>query len=145
MEVMTSSRPNGEGPASSIPSAPDPADPLLVLEHIANLIEIALGAARKELEAVGSLLSLKKHSESIEKCAHFAGDSPVAIYAQKDRREDLTNGHDGSPRKPLEFAVFKHILIQSYRSTTHLYPLVRILLLPKYSRFDCLPETTRSA
>lgn len=93
MEVLSPAAPNGNGPSS----APEPADPLAVLEHIANLIETALGAARKELEAVGSLLSKTKHAESLEKCAQFAADSHVAIYAQKDRRDELVNGHDDSP------------------------------------------------
>ena len=93
MEVLPPAAPNGDGHLS----APESADPLAVLEHIANLIETALGAARKELEAVGSLLSKNKHVESLEKCAQFAADTHVAIYAQKDRRDDLVYGHDDSP------------------------------------------------
>lgn len=95
MDVLSSTAPNGD----SMQSIPDPADPLIVLEHIANLIETALGAARKELEAVGSLLSNIKHAESLEKCAQFAADSHLAIYAQKARRDELANGHDDSPSK----------------------------------------------
>ena len=85
---------NGNGPSS----IPEPADPPAVLEHIATLIESALGAARRELEAVDSLLSKSRHAETLEKCAHFASDTHVAIYAQKERRDELVNGHDDSPR-----------------------------------------------
>ncbi len=95
MEVLSSAVPNGNGPVSM----QQPADPLAVLEHIANLVEVALGAARRELEAVGSLLSKSKHAESLDKCAQFAADSHVAIYAQKERLDELVNGHDDTPSK----------------------------------------------
>lgn len=95
MEVVSSAVPNGNGPVSM----PEPADPLAVLEHIVNLIETSLGAARRELEAIGSLLSKSKHAESLEKCAQFAVDSHVAIYAQKDRLDEMVNGHDDTPSK----------------------------------------------
>ena len=93
MDVLTPSVPNGNGATLSI----EPADPLAILEHIVTLIESALGSARKELEAVGSLLSENKHAETLEKVSHFAADSQVAIYAQKDRREEMLNGHDDTP------------------------------------------------
>ena len=95
MEVLSPAVPNGNGPVST----PEPADPLAVLEHIVNLIETSLGAARRELESIGSLLSKSKHAESLEKCAQFAADSHVAIYAQKDRLDELVNGHDDTPSK----------------------------------------------
>ena len=56
MEVIHDSRPAVNGTSNGV-HATDTADPLLVLEHIARLIETNLGAARRELEAVGSLLS----------------------------------------------------------------------------------------
>ncbi|ETN45168.1 uncharacterized protein HMPREF1541_10045 [Cyphellophora europaea CBS 101466] len=94
MEVLSPSAPNGNGVTPTIEAA----DPIAVLEHIANLIETALGAARKELEAVGSLLSDSKRAEALEKVSQFAADSQVALYAQKDRRDEMVNGHDESPR-----------------------------------------------
>ena len=67
----------------------------MVLEHIANLIQSTLGAARKELEAVGSLLSKSKHEETLSQCARFASESQVALYAQKDVVEETElNGHN---------------------------------------------------
>ncbi|KIX04416.1 uncharacterized protein Z518_05284 [Rhinocladiella mackenziei CBS 650.93] len=93
MDVMSPSAPNGA------PSPPllEPVDPLLVLEHIANLIETTLGAARRELEAVGSLLSKANRAESLDKCARFAAEPQITLYAQKDIREELVNGHDDTP------------------------------------------------
>ena len=93
MEVLSPAAPNG----APTPAVQDPVDPLLVLEHIASLIETTLGAARRELEAVGSLLSKTNHAESLNKCARFAVDPQVTLYAQKDVREELVNGHDDTP------------------------------------------------
>lgn len=93
MEILSPSVPNGTGPPPNL----EPPDPVAVLEHIANLIETALGAARKELEAVGSLLSETKRAETLEKVTHFSADTQVALYAQKERRDDLLNGHDDTP------------------------------------------------
>lgn len=93
MEILSPSMPNGD----AAPTLPEPADPLVVLDHIAGLIETMLGAARKELEAVGSLLSESKRAESLNTCARFATEHQVALYAQKDLRQELVNGHDDSP------------------------------------------------
>jgi dynein heavy chain 1, cytosolic len=96
MEVLSPSTPNGV--AASLP--PSTADPILVLEHIAALIQTTLGAARRELEAVGSLLSKAKHPETLNRCARFASESQVALYAQKDQIEEgITNGHHDSSGK----------------------------------------------
>ncbi|KIW34320.1 uncharacterized protein PV07_01105 [Cladophialophora immunda] len=95
MDVLSTSTPNGDpGPTTVL----EPVDPLEVLEHIANLIETTLGAARRELEAVGSLLSKASRPESINKCARFAVDTQITLYAQKDVREELVNGHDDTPK-----------------------------------------------
>src|SRR6201999_2916750 len=54
-------------------------------------------SARRELEAVGSLLSKASYAESLNKCSRFAVDPQVTLYAQKDVREELVNGHDDTP------------------------------------------------
>lgn len=106
MEILSPSTPNG-GAASHPPFS---ADPILVLEHIAALIQTTLGAARRELEAVGSLLSKAKHSETLSRCARFASESQLALYAQKDQvGEAITNGHNGSSG---------NFLVQNRRCTT---------------------------
>jgi dynein heavy chain 1, cytosolic len=68
-------------------------DPSLVVEHLASVLEITLGASRKELENVGSLLSKSKYSETVQRCTRFATESQVALYIQKDIATD--NGLDG--------------------------------------------------
>src|SRR5271154_4475560 len=106
MEVLSPSTPNGL--AASPNSAT--ADPLDVLEHIASLIQATLGAARRELEAVGSLLSKAKHSDAVNRCARFASENQVALYAQKDYIDDKqTNGHDEDSRRPSFHVVFPKI------------------------------------
>ena len=93
MEVLSPSTPNG----LAAPNSPSTADPFLVLEHIAALIQTTLGAARRELEAVGSLLSKAKHSDTLNRCARFASETQVALYAQKDHIEEaITNGDKDS-------------------------------------------------
>jgi dynein heavy chain 1, cytosolic len=84
MEVLSTIPPNG------LP-APDPSpstDPQIVLEHLSEVLQITLGAARRELEAVGSLLSEAKEVDSRHRCARFASESQVALYAQKDIVEE---------------------------------------------------------
>ncbi|KAL2416799.1 Dynein heavy chain, cytoplasmic [Exophiala dermatitidis] len=94
MDVLSPNAPNG----AHSPATLEPVDPLHVLEHIASLIETTLGAARRELEAVGSLLSKASHADSLSKCAQFAEDPQATLYAQKDVREELVNGHEDTEK-----------------------------------------------
>lgn len=95
MDVLSPNIPNG---GDSNPVLTEPVDPLLILQHIASLVETALGAAKRELEAVGSLLSKASHDESLDKCARFALDPQAStLYARKDVREELVNGHNDTP------------------------------------------------
>ena len=96
MEVLSPGGvPNG-APAVPLTETPDPS---VVLEHLAEVIQITLGALRKELEAVGSLLSKSKYSESLQRCARFSSESQVALYAQKDIAEHQTNGTSNDERE----------------------------------------------
>lgn len=97
MEVISPSTPNGVAPYAAV----DNVDPLPVLEHIANLIQTTLGAARRELESVGSLLSKSKYADSLGRCARFAAEPHAALYAQQDvLDDDMVNGHgDGESRE----------------------------------------------
>src|SRR5271154_6862286 len=127
MEVLSPSTPNGL--AASPNSAT--ADPLDVLEHIASLIQATLGAARRELEAVGSLLSKAKHTDTVNRCARFASENQVALYAQKDYIDDKqTNGHDEDFRKPSSHAVFQK-LTRYCRTRIFLYLVVHNLVFPR--------------
>ena len=90
MEVRSPGTPNGVSPNSAVSAV----DPLDVLEHIASLIQSMLGAARRDLEEVGCLLSKAKHAESLNKCARFANEPQVSLFAQKDPlNESFANGH----------------------------------------------------
>lgn len=59
-------------------------DPARVVEHLAQLLEAALGATREELEAPGSLLSTARYSDTLQRCTRFANDALVSMYIQKD-------------------------------------------------------------
>jgi len=132
MEVLTPSTPNG----ASTPIEPHSTDPLDVLEHIASLIQTALGAARRELECVGSLLSKAKHSETLERCARFASETEVALYAQKDvvRDAELTNGYgDGdsmfNPSCP-HYLIGADMISKNLYMSTRCLPIFRALQRP---------------
>ena len=93
MDVLSPNHSSVDAATTSL----EPVDPLEVLQHIASLIETTLGAARRELEAVGSLLSKANHAESLNRCIRFAEDPKITLYAQKDVREELVNGHHDTP------------------------------------------------
>lgn len=69
-------------------------DPKVIVEHLASVVSIALGATRAELERPGSLLSSASYSDTVNRCGRFATDSQVALYIQKDA-EALDNISDG--------------------------------------------------
>lgn len=68
-------------------------DPTLIVEHLVAVLEIALGATRRELENVGSLLSKARYSDTVLRCTRFATESQLALYVQKDVA--LVDGLDG--------------------------------------------------
>lgn len=74
-------------------------DPVLVLEHLASVIQITLGAVRKDLESVGSLLSKSRYSESLSRCSRFTSEPHVALYAQKDVLETTQVNGDAHPSR----------------------------------------------
>lgn len=69
-------------------------DPLLIVEHLANVIEITLGATRKDLENANSLLSKSRYQDTISRCSRFASENQVALYVTKDIA--LASGQNGS-------------------------------------------------
>lgn len=93
METLASSpgaSPSANGVAASHFATVDPA---LVVEHLAKLIEANLGATRRELEDVGSLLSKAKYHETLQRCSRFASESQVALYVQKELVETADEGN----------------------------------------------------
>ena len=82
MEVTTpgAARPSGTNGLATYQTI----DPLLVIEHLAAVLEIALGATRRELESVGSLLSKSRYSDTVQRCTRFATENQTALYVQKE-------------------------------------------------------------
>ncbi|KAL2166549.1 hypothetical protein VTG60DRAFT_2516 [Thermothelomyces hinnuleus] len=84
MEAVTSPPATSPG-GNSVAATPFAAvDPVRVVGHLAALLEAALGATRKELEAPGSLLSKARYADTLQRCTRFAVDTQVALYVQKD-------------------------------------------------------------
>jgi dynein heavy chain 1 len=69
-------------------------DPILIVEYLAKVIEITLGAARKDLETGNSLLSKSRYQDTISRCTRFASENQVALYVTKDIAS--AGGLDGS-------------------------------------------------
>lgn len=94
MDVLSQGAPNG------VHTAPPPStiDPQTIVDHLIGILQITLGALRKDLESVGSLLSKSKYSETIQRCTRFASETQVVLYAQKDiAAADQVNGtEDGA-------------------------------------------------
>lgn len=81
MEVVSPGASNGGLAASS----PLPlADPSVVVQHLTEVLQVTLGALKKDLESAGSLLSKAKYSETVQRCTRFASEAQVALYAQKE-------------------------------------------------------------
>lgn len=59
-------------------------DPALVVEHLAAVVTVALGAARSDLEQEGNLLSPSQYADTVQRCTRFANDSQVVLYIQKE-------------------------------------------------------------
>ncbi|KAK7927737.1 dynein heavy chain [Apiospora marii] len=81
---------NGMSPTSTSFIAIDPA---LVVEYLASVVTIALGAVRDDLQKDGNLLSESAYADTVQRCTRFANDSQVALYIQKEilSTSDLTD------------------------------------------------------
>lgn len=77
-------------------------DPTRVVEHLAGLLEAALGATREELEAPGSLLSKARYSDTLQRCTRFTNDAQMSMFIQKDlpAAPQLENGNGDSRTQP---------------------------------------------
>ncbi|QLI63572.1 Dynein heavy chain, cytoplasmic [Metarhizium brunneum] len=82
--------------------APSPAfptiDPERVVEHLAAVCQVALGATREDLEQPGNLLHNSRYSETVSRCTRFANDTQSVLYIQKDIAHSSTveNGTDAT-------------------------------------------------
>jgi dynein heavy chain 1, cytosolic len=73
--------PNGVSPSSAVFNAIEPS---LVVDHLAAVVTIALGATRHDLERDGNLLSSASYADTLQRCSRFASDAQVAMYIQKE-------------------------------------------------------------
>lgn len=81
MEVTSPTGPATNGLATA---AFPTIDPNLVVEYLSSVLQSTLGASRRELENVGSLLSKSRYSDTVQRCTRFATESQAALYVQKD-------------------------------------------------------------
>jgi len=81
MEVTSPTSPATNGLATT---AFPTIDPNLVIEYLASVLQSTLGASRRELENVGSLLSKSRYADTVQRCTRFATESQAALYVQKD-------------------------------------------------------------
>lgn len=93
MEVSSPAAPNG------VATPPFPTvEPERVVDHLAAVCQIALGATRDELEQPGSLLHKSRYEETVSRCTRFANDTQNVLYVQKDIAQSSTgeNGADAT-------------------------------------------------
>ena len=81
MEVTSPASPATNGLATA---AFPTIDPNLVVEYLSSVLQSTLGASRRDLENVGSLLSKSRYSDTVQRCTRFATESQAALYVQKD-------------------------------------------------------------
>jgi len=85
MSLVTSpASPSGNGTNGIATGAFPTIEPTLVVEYLASVLEITLGATRPDLENAGSLLSKSRYSDTVQRCTRFATESQSALYVQKD-------------------------------------------------------------
>ena len=82
MEV--SSPPAGAANGVVTPAPFRTIEPERVVEHLASVCQIALGATREELEQPDNLLHKSRYGETVSRCTRFANDTHNVLYIQKD-------------------------------------------------------------
>jgi dynein heavy chain 1, cytosolic len=135
MDVASPGAANGRAAAPSPgPSPPLPngtaIDGTVIVDHLAHLLEITLGAALEDLQAPGSLLSPSKKEETIQRCQRFGAENQVVLYVQKDLAStEQTNGavdesgmaHIVDPERGLLLMRLDDAPNYTYSLTTELY------------------------
>ena len=82
--VTSPTTPSTNGTSNALPTV----DPTIIVDHLAAVLGVTLGASRSDLESEGSLLSKKNYSETVSRCTRFATESQLALYVQKDVVDD---------------------------------------------------------
>lgn len=106
-EKMMESLATSLGPSSPKTNGTDAfaVDPTLIVEYLASVLEITLGATREELERYGSLLSPDSRPHTIQRCSRFAAENQVALYVTKEIAS--ADGTDGSLDTPSKVTLFQ--------------------------------------
>lgn len=75
-------------------------EPERVVEHLAAVCQVALGATQHDLELPGSLLHKSRHGDTVSRCTRFASDAQTVLYIKKDilpsSSAALDNGSDSA-------------------------------------------------
>ncbi|KAI9836369.1 MAG: hypothetical protein M1819_001398 [Sarea resinae] len=101
------------------PSTYPTVDATRVVDYLRDLLLIALGASKPDLELPGSLLSKARYSDTVQRCTRFASESQVALYVQKDVvAADEVNGATDSPASPSVHYVYTLSSEISFSTTT---------------------------
>jgi dynein heavy chain 1 len=84
----------GSAPAPAFPTV----EPERLVEHLAAVCQVALGATREDLEQPGNLLHKSRYSETVSRCTRFANDTQNVLYIQKDiaHSSPVENGTDAA-------------------------------------------------
>ncbi|TWU76393.1 hypothetical protein ED733_006599 [Metarhizium rileyi] len=108
---MEVSSPPGQNPVATTngANAPAPAFPTIeperVVEHLAAVCQVALGATREDLERPGNLLHTSRYAETVLRCTRFANDTQNVLYIQKDVAPSsaVENGTDASVQSSFRY------------------------------------------
>ena len=79
-----------------------------LVQHLADLVEVTLGASTDDLQRPGSLLSSSERSDTFRRCTRFASESLVAIYVQKNLADVQQVNGDGDCTGEHSFPAERH-------------------------------------
>lgn len=82
--LVAPSIPPSNGVSTGAGGAYPALDTHALLKHIANILDVTLGASWKDLESFGSLLSPARLAETTTRVNRFGTESQLALYVQKD-------------------------------------------------------------
>ncbi|KEY71002.1 hypothetical protein S7711_00838 [Stachybotrys chartarum IBT 7711] len=105
-------------PANGVAAPPFPTiEPERVVEHLASVCRVALGATRSDLEQPGSLLHPSRYGDTAARCTRFANDTQNVLYIQKDLASSSTVENGTESSTPTSFLYTLSTEISSSPST----------------------------